>query len=182
MHTKFTPCDETEAENRFLNCSFKSISKGMLPFINCTIPGTKDILRETNLKECEDEISAANTFNKLLEVQLSFANNPVKHGCLKPCKEIYYEVVEQQYVHKNSWIEPLRTDDKKDEFFIFQMNYKSKQVQEIVTTFQNDLGSLFSAGGGNLGLFLGFSCLSLLLNFVNFIQQCLKSPTSVVKF
>ena len=173
LNTQFTPCNEIEDAHQYLLCSIKSIATQMLPLINCTIPGIMDLFENTSLKECEDESSAANTLNHLLSRQYEFFDNPAKHGCLKPCAETYYEV-DQNYVHKNSWIEPFKVESSEDKYLLFIIAYQTLQVQEIVTTFQNDLASLLSVGGGNLGLLLGFSCLSVLLNLINAMKQIWK--------
>ena len=51
--------------------------------------------------------------------------------------------------------------------FIFV--FATMSVEEHFETLVFDLGSLLAAAGGNLGLFLGFSCLSLVFSFLDYI-------------
>jgi len=44
-------------------------------------------------------------------------------------------------------------------------------VEEKTETLVYDLGTFLAALGGNLGLALGFSCLSILLGIVNYLTQ-----------
>jgi hypothetical protein len=45
--------------------------------------------------------------------------------------------------------------------------YKTLQIDEEIETYIYDIGSFLTASGGNLGLFLGFSCLSMLLGLID---------------
>ena len=47
--------------------------------------------------------------------------------------------------------------------------YETLSVEEHFETLVFDFGSLLAAAGGNLGLFLGFSCLSLLISFLDYL-------------
>jgi hypothetical protein len=47
--------------------------------------------------------------------------------------------------------------------------YDTFSVEEHFETLVFDIGSLLAAAGGNLGLFLGFSCLSLLLSCLDYL-------------
>jgi hypothetical protein len=43
-------------------------------------------------------------------------------------------------------------------------------VEERIETLVYDVGSFLAAAGGNLGLLLGFSCLSTIFGFINWMQ------------
>jgi hypothetical protein len=45
-------------------------------------------------------------------------------------------------------------------------------VEERVETLVYDVGSFLAAAGGNLGLFLGFSCLSVFLYIIKLVMRC----------
>jgi len=49
--------------------------------------------------------------------------------------------------------------------------YSTLDVKEVVETLVYDVGDFLAAAGGNLGLLLGFSCLSVLLAVINAIQE-----------
>jgi len=40
-------------------------------------------------------------------------------------------------------------------------------IEEKTETFVYDVGNFLTAAGGNLGLFMGFSCLSIILTFID---------------
>jgi hypothetical protein len=49
--------------------------------------------------------------------------------------------------------------------------YATLSVEEQTETLVFDIGSLLAAAGGNLGLFLGFSCLSLLFSCLDYLAS-----------
>jgi hypothetical protein len=49
--------------------------------------------------------------------------------------------------------------------------YSTLDVEERIETLVYDAGNFLAAAGGNLGLLLGFSCLSTVLGFINIIQE-----------
>jgi hypothetical protein len=49
--------------------------------------------------------------------------------------------------------------------------YSSLSVEEHFETLVFDSGSLLAAAGGNLGLFLGFSCLSLIFSSLYYFSS-----------
>jgi hypothetical protein len=51
------------------------------------------------------------------------------------------------------------------------MNYNTFNVEEHVESLAYDASSLLVSVGGNLGLFLGFSCLSVLFALINICQN-----------
>jgi hypothetical protein len=75
------------------------------------------------------------------------------------------------YFHKNSWID---TDGKSgiiENSFSLAIAYNTLIVEERVETLVYDVGSFLAAVGGNLGLFLGFSCLSVCLALIRFAMK-----------
>jgi hypothetical protein len=51
------------------------------------------------------------------------------------------------------------------------LTYATLSVEEQTETLVFDIGSLLAAAGGNLGLFLGFSCLSLLFSCFDYLAS-----------
>jgi len=85
-------------------------------------------------------------------------------GCLLPCDQVLYEM-DYSYFHQNSDL-VVENGVKSNDFLpeiIISLFYKTPLVEERVETVVYDTINLLSAAGGNLGLFLGFSCLSILL-------------------
>ena len=52
-----------------------------------------------------------------------------------------------------------------------QSFYSTLDVEERIETLVYDAGNFLAAAGGNLGLLLGFSCLSTVFGFINIIQE-----------
>ena len=52
-----------------------------------------------------------------------------------------------------------------------KLKFESALVEEQVENLVYDAGNFLAAMGGNLGLFLGFSCLSILFSFINYLKK-----------
>jgi hypothetical protein len=92
-----------------------------------------------------------------------FHNNQTPHqfGCKFPCERNSYPVELSTY-HFNSILwegSPALTKENYYHLFLF---YRSASVEKQVEVLIYDLGGFIAAAGGNLGLCLGFSCLSIL--------------------
>ena len=90
-----------------------------------------------------------------------FDSQPEYFGCPIPCEQTRY-TSKISYFHNNSWI-GIDSNGKKDKIynnFILMVSYNSLIVEERIETYLYDIETLFTSAGGNLGLFLGFSCLS----------------------
>jgi hypothetical protein len=57
-------------------------------------------------------------------------------------------------------------------YFYFEFFYDSLAVEERFETLVYDTGSLLASAGGNLGLMLGFSCLSVLMAALDCLHDC----------
>jgi hypothetical protein len=51
------------------------------------------------------------------------------------------------------------------------ISFNSLLVEEQIETLAYDFGNFLAAAGGNLGLFLGFSCLPMLLGFISIFKK-----------
>ena len=89
-------------------------------------------------------------------------------GCPVPCNQTFYQL-EHTLFHQNSYLVILNEDatltqnDNDLSELIVSAFFRSLVVEEHVETVVYDMINLLSAAGGNLGLLLGFSCLSTLL-------------------
>ena len=75
-----------------------------------------------------------------------------------------------QYYHKTTYIDVENVDSLDNEFYL-TLSFSTIDTEERVESLVYDLGNFFAAAGGNLGLFLGFSCLSGLLTSLELIFQ-----------
>ena len=49
--------------------------------------------------------------------------------------------------------------------------YSTLNVEEQIESLEYDVGTFWTAAGGNLGLFLGFSVLSVFFSIFDYVQQ-----------
>jgi hypothetical protein len=65
-----------------------------------------------------------------------------------------------------------------EESYILMFYFESLDVEESVEDLAYDLSAFLAAAGGNLGLALGFSCLSIILGSVNFLFELISKYLS----
>ncbi len=136
------------------------------------------------IQECKDENSAAYTLEKVLQIFKDFFTNSNRYGCLLPCKITTFEINLKLY-HENTWYiynkltgsedtEKIISEEHSFGLFYF---YETLRIEEKIETLIFDLGGVLAAAGGNLGLCLGFSCLSILHAILSFISHLMKKLT-----
>jgi hypothetical protein len=73
---------------------------------------------------------------------------------------------ENIWIHMNN----LANFEENNNFDLYY-SFETMDTEERMETLTYDLGNFLVAAGGNLGLFLGFSCFSLFLHFIEFLNQ-----------
>jgi hypothetical protein len=117
-----------------------------------------------NITDCKDKVSAGKTLSAFTDI--IYYKNRAKwtSACPPPCTQKSYSLDVKKY-HTNSWIEydnqPF--EDVSKTAVGFSLAYETFLIEEQVETLVYDAGNFLAAIGGNLGLFRGFSCLTLLL-------------------
>ena len=130
-------------------------------------------LNMTNsIKDCEDKVSAGKALYEFTKI-VYYANRAKWiSACPPPCKQKSYSLDVKKF-HTNSWIEhdyqPFK--DVSQSAVGFSLAYETFVVEEQVETLVYDAGNFLAAVGGNLGLFLGFSCLTMLLGIYKFVTK-----------
>ena len=134
------------------------------------VPGFSEYsTSNTTLPECADEKEGMLSLKAFQGVINEFVASPEKFGCPLPCERTMftYDVID---THQNSVI--LQTSEihaeEKDSYMFFFF-YKTFLVEQRVETLIYDFGGFLAAAGGNLGLCLGFSLLSILINFTQLL-------------
>ena len=125
------------------------------------------------LKPCDDWFSAVNTQTLLTNLTYAEANDNWASACPMPCQQRSYTYTMKPF-HRNSIIDPANrfiANSTKPVTFI-SLSYKTLLTEEREETLVYDATSFLVNAGGNMGLFLGFSCLSILLYI---IKLCKKS-------
>jgi hypothetical protein len=132
----------------------------------------------SSLKECIDQDSALNSETMLFKAMEAVRDFPSTYGCQKPCKQSSYSF-SIGYYHQTSYVSHGNLDAISNESFHLAFYYDSLTIEEHFETLVYDTGSMLVAAGGNLGLFLGFSCLSILLSAISFLKQMVKKMCKV---
>ena len=113
-------------------------------------------------KVCGDFNSSAENFYKLL----NFTRQDLdQSGCRPACNESDI-ILSVTHFHNNSVIDPLNTFKAK-ELYTISVFYIMTDVEERRTVLLFDVWTMISSAGGNLGLALGYSALSILLGLVD---------------
>jgi hypothetical protein len=165
LNSKSTPCSTTLNFSTYLKCGKTYMKSVMLPNMKCTLPGIEEFFVGTNIGECTDKKAASYSFVQFLISRSAFLDNSASLTCDLPCSETNY-IVEPLYYHANSWIEPDDAHVLKDGHFNLRFFYNTLVVEEKITSLVYDTGTLLTSAGGNMSLFLGFSCLSVLLSLI----------------
>jgi len=120
---------------------------------------------------CQSIDEANATIVRLSQIIFDFSSDPL--GCLPPCNQTLFNL-EYTTFFKNSELVVLvknGTDDNEgdDSELTVSVFYRTLLVEEHTETVLYDAVNFLSAAGGNLGLLLGFSCLSTLLYLYDLI-------------
>ena len=151
----------------FIDCSKTQIWTLLEQRITCTIPGL-EFFKNSSLKSCQTLEEAKVTRAHFRDLTYDFQYGPSKYGCPLPC-ERRKDQVTLQYYHNTSWVSEETEEVEKMGFQFFYF-YNSLSMEERKESLVYDFSAFLIATGGNLGLFLGFSCLSVGIKIINWLQ------------
>lgn len=120
---------------------------------------------ELSLPRCANIESAQKAWQTYEAAAYDFLVEGTFHECFMPCKQKSY-IQTLKYYHQTSWPFKAPTDD----VFNLAIFYNSLDVKTKTETLIYDLGDVFSAAGGNLGLVLGFSCFGCIMHLIRYVQ------------
>ena len=109
------------------------------------------------------------TYRKFNEITFNSEKKKWLSTCPVPCKQTIY-TTKIRTIHRNTAFE-LSQEYENVYVFFFLISYDSFVIEVSVETLVYDIGSFLAAIGGNLGLFLGFSCLSMLFGFIKLFKK-----------
>jgi len=89
-----------------------------------------------------------------------------------PCRQLTYKILVDHY-HKNNFLLHGNMMEESKNYYTLMVNNPSAIVEEQIENLEYDVVDLLASAGGNLGLFLGFSCLSVLFSAINFTANLL---------
>ena len=163
---KRKPCVDNPAES-FTQCSMKILPKifqdnGM----NCLMSFWKVLQLYSNMTLCNINQTQANSYReKIWEIESNFYQKPEDYGCLLPCTT-------HSFNPKLNTFHDKKTNDSSSMMYIL-VYFSSTTVERKEEYFLYDIMSLGSSLGGNMGLFLGYSLLSMVLSLINFLERCI---------
>ena len=118
--------------------------------------------------DCTSESEAWKTYTTFDDFLDNLFGGFNTYKCNLPCKVISY-TIDIDYRHNNSIV--TRYENQTDDGFQLHFYYKTLKVEEKTETLVYDVGNFLTAAGGNLGLFLGFSCLSVLFTLIEIAEN-----------
>lgn len=103
--------------------------------------------------------------------EVSYETKEWLMNCPLPCRQSLYDAKMTMY-HRNAHASILTQEEEQlyKQGFYFTFGFETFAVEEHVETLIYDSGNFLAQIGGNLGLFLGFSCFSAIIAAI----QCLE--------
>ena len=182
MDKDYSPCKDYNAHLdesfkweplNYIECCRKNFQAQLLANISCSIVGLKPFLNLTSkLPECQSKEDAVQMYRAYRSLLKQYQGNLDLLGCPFPCFTRTYNVKWIDF-HKNSLIEDTKLYEEEflAQYYYLTFSYNSFTIEEKVETLVYDIGSFLTSIGGNLGLFLGFSCFSLLVSLIEMLKE-----------
>lgn len=128
--------------------------------------------QEEQLPECKSLDEAHTTYQAFRSLSKEYDGKTWLLGCPVPCLQLQYRYSLSE-LHGNNWIETKdpKTKEHINKYFTILASYETMDIEKQEENLIYDSGSFFAAVGGNLGLFLGFSCFSVIIAGVDFIAK-----------
>ena len=124
----------------------------------------------TFMRSCENETEGKDSIRKFQNIFLDFARNSDGYGCQLPCKRLSYSFT-LNTLHNNSLLFEMPQNFTETSVYLLMYYYKTLVVEKQVETLVYDFGGFLAAAGGNLGLCLGLSCLSIVFTLTHWTQS-----------
>ncbi len=170
LSKELLPCKEDYPENGFIDCCKNTVWSKLIHSVNCSIASFDQISEnKPALKECENPEIAKEAQEMYYNLMTKLAKEPHLNGCPLPCKRVTYDL-DVTYYHENIR-GPTPTTDKIEANFTLYFFTRFALIEEQVENLVYDIGGFLAAAGGNLGLLLGFSCLSVIFAMLNWLRK-----------
>jgi hypothetical protein len=167
MNSKSSPCKFYSNNSEFIECVKKVYWSEISNRINCSVPGLEIMMPiNVTLAYCNNKADAQQIVN-LIDSSESITSEILRCQCPLPCIKRSFSA-KFKYFHKNSNFDIKEEMDKLvDTTVSFWFIYSTLLVEEKVESYVYDFVNMMTSLGGNLGLFLGFSCFSTLMYLIN---------------
>jgi len=120
------------------------------------------------MKNCDDLETAEHLMTRVLYFSDTMRKAWLQ-SCPIPCTQITHHLTTALF-HQNINMNQENVKNYRNSGFIFSMNYDSFTMETTVETLRYDLVDFLTQAGGNLGLFLGFSCFSILISGIDLLR------------
>ena len=157
----------------FVNCSKMKIWENVKPQMNCIWLPLKTFIPSTELcalPKCPDEDSAKTVGKFLFKFINKFIINSSTYGCPIPCMQTHFQY-DVQYFHRN--VDNCFYDEV-DNIFYISVFYKSLEKDEFDEMLVYDHWSFLATTGGNLGLLLDLSGMSIFFYLIRTFKKYLQ--------
>jgi hypothetical protein len=175
LNKKEFPC-KVSSENAdmvladYIQCSKEQLWSNLPSSINCTIVDMKNIVpKNSKLNECKDNSTAESVYWQFADYVTNFVKQAPEYGCPVPCTQISYKL-SLDYMHGNTLMLPNQDSAKNHHYFTIIPHYSTFNAEERIENLEYDIATLLVSAGGNLGLFLGLSCLPVLFAMIKCIR------------
>ena len=161
------PCsiDFGNREGSYTNCCKLAMQRYLNHTVRCSVPSMSSVIP---LDECSDIKDAVNASEAFRDIFMSMVEESASFGCPRSCRHKSYKV-SLEYVNKFS-LPASDLDSTASPLLILALFFSSLNIEQVIETYECDFESFLVAVGGNLGLFMGFSCLTILV----LVLECLK--------
>ena len=156
-------CEHYDRESDFTLCARNSIQKEVLKRAKCVSHITKLVIANSQLPECETDTEKLENNAHVQNGILAFTTNTSKFGCPLPCSFTQYSV------RVNYFDEIDETDFNGSIKMHTYFDTMAVEIQEEILVY--DWPRFLSALGGTLGLYLGFSCFSVLIFLIEIARR-----------
>jgi hypothetical protein len=170
------PCKRYGVESNndylgFVNCCKEALWSKIQYKLNCSVFYLDQFHGGiTNLTSCNSKQMAKSTISLMAEHLVNMSVNTQLFGCPLPCFRISYSL-DVNYYHENTVGANYLFENVPASNFTVYFFFRSPWIEERIETLTYDLGGMLAAAGGNLGLMLGFSCLTLVFGIINWVKK-----------
>ena len=162
-------CSERSSPRHYNDCIKNNLKERVEKNISCTTPIFHQLdLRDANgeqMPNCEGTEKIYGTIRLVTNYLKAIIQEDL---CLLPCTQVTYDTAVKKY-HINT------LDPRKSKHFRIWPSYTTMRVENRSEDYIYSPGTVVSAVGGSMGLFLGFSILSTLIHLLNFFQTKLQA-------
>jgi len=174
LSTKVSPCNNLpSAKTDYYKCIQDNFCAKASALMNCSLPGFKPFLGQScSMPECLSAKDGAVSYGFFFRTVNMNQLKDIRSLCIQPCFEMGYGF-NLRKLHLNSMVDET---DSLDTYFwgshyMLDIFFSSDLIEERTETLIYDTASFWSSVGGNLCLFLGFSCLTVGISILELFKK-----------